>query len=71
MIGASLRRRCRPLAGAVIRSLSIANSGRSRRDKAGYRVHLPFGILTGPGWKNSSGIITPSFLNTIPFFITN
>ena len=28
-------------------------------------------ILTGPGWKNFSGVITPSFLNTIPFFITN
>jgi len=36
-----------------------------------YRVHLPLGILTGPGWKNFSGVITPSFLNTIPFFITN
>src|SRR3989339_734241 len=32
-----------------------------------YRVHLPLGVLTGPGWKNFSGVITPSFLNTIPF----
>lgn len=36
-----------------------------------YRVHLPLGTLTGPAWKNFSGIITPSFLNTIPFFMTN
>ncbi len=35
------------------------------------RVYLPLGILTGPGWKNFSGVITPSFLKTIPFFITN
>ena len=36
-----------------------------------HRAHLPFGVPTGPGWKNFSGIVTPSFLNTIPFFITN
>jgi hypothetical protein len=36
-----------------------------------YRVHRPFGVRTGPGWKKSSGIITPSFLKTMPFFMTN
>jgi hypothetical protein len=35
------------------------------------RVYLPLGILTGPGWKNFSGVIIPSFLKTMPFFITN
>jgi len=37
----------------------------------GQRVHLPFGMRTGPGLKNFSGVIAPSFLKTIPFFITN
>src|SRR5262245_54235996 len=36
-----------------------------------YLVYLPLGIRTGPGWKNFSGDITPSFLKTMPFFITN
>ena len=35
------------------------------------RVHLPLGVRTGPGWKNFSGVMTPSFLNTMPFFMTN
>ena len=43
----------------------------AKRAKPDYRVHLPLGVLTGPGWKNFSGVITPSVLNTIPFFITN
>jgi len=36
-----------------------------------YRLHLPFSVLIGPGWKNFSGVITPSFLYSIQFFITN
>src|SRR5512135_2133101 len=35
------------------------------------RVQRPFGVRTGPGWKNFSGTMTPSFLKTVPFFITN
>ena len=26
---------------------------------------------TGPGWKKSAGVITPSRLKTMPFFMTN
>ena len=33
-----------------------------------YRIRQPF---TGPPWKKASGVITPSFLNTTPSFITN
>src|SRR5262245_1726063 len=35
------------------------------------RVHRILQPLTGPPWKNFSGIMIPSFLNTSPFFITN
>src|SRR5262249_4071960 len=35
------------------------------------RIHRILQPLTGPPWKNFSGVMIPSFLNTSPFFITN
>src|SRR5439155_6398564 len=33
-----------------------------------HRIRQP---LTGPPWKNAAGVITPSFLNSWPSFMTN